>query len=320
MSEQIIPSATKGLDVSRAYFHEWALPLLREHRPDLATRVAAGRFTGSDSIGADDVLSRDHWWGPWFDLYLEQDDFDREGKALESWLLEQAPKLFQGHTLSGGGTQNVNVRSADAFFAGLFKGTFPKTPGDWVRALPDPENDTHLYFLRHGELFYDGSCRFSERRKALHTYPPEVRQRRFAQLCFTIFHYGEYNFRWRLIRRGEPLAIQMALGRFIEAVMRICLLLDNDYSPYWKWLRFAFDQLRAARELAPMLESLAGESSLEEQGRIILQICEALTPMLASQGVVKLPIDNPWGIPWFCLFSDQISTGIVDPEVRHGIY
>jgi len=310
----------KGLDISRAYFREWALPLLREQRPELAARVAAGRFTGSDAIGADDTLSRDHWWGPWFELYLDQDDFEREGKELESWLLQQAPKSFQGHTLSGGGTQNVRVNSSDTFFAGLFWGTFPKSPGDWVCALPEPEKDTILYFMRHGELFYDGSGRFTERRKSLHTYPPEVRKLRFAQLCFVIFHYGEYNICWRLIHRKEPLSVQIALGRFVEGVMRICLLLDDDYSPYWKWLRFAFDKLPVARELGPMLDSLVAESSIEKQGKIILKICEALKPMLISQGIVKVPIDNPYSIPWFCMYSDQIKNGIDDPDVRRGIY
>ena len=114
--------------------------------------------------------------------------------------------------------------------------------------------------------------------------------------------------------------MQIALGRFIEGVMRLCLLLDNDYSPYWKWLRFAFDKLPAAHELGPMLDCLVAESSIEKQGEIILQICEALKPMLISQGIVKLPIDNPWGIPWFCMYSDQIKNGILDPEVHRGIF
>ena len=114
--------------------------------------------------------------------------------------------------------------------------------------------------------------------------------------------------------------MQIALGRFIEGVMRPCLLLDNDYSPYWKWLRHAFDKLSASCELGPMLDSLVAESLIEKQGKIILHICEVLKQMLVSQGMVKLPIDNLWGIPWFCMFSDQIKNGITDPEVRRGIY
>ena len=41
-------------------------------------------------------------------------------------------------------------------------------------------------------------------------------------------------------KRNHPVANCMALGHFSEGVMRLCMLLDDDYTPHWKWLAFEF--------------------------------------------------------------------------------
>src|SRR5947207_1403444 len=70
----------KGLELSRQFFLEWGLPFLRREHPEWADRVAAGRFAGSEAIGADDELSRDHGWGPNFALYLPAVDYAQIGR------------------------------------------------------------------------------------------------------------------------------------------------------------------------------------------------------------------------------------------------
>ena len=53
-----------GLELSRLFCDEWLLPFIDGEFPGLRSQVALGRFMGSDAIGADDHLSRDHNWGP----------------------------------------------------------------------------------------------------------------------------------------------------------------------------------------------------------------------------------------------------------------
>ncbi len=65
-----------GLAVSRAFFFEWGLPKLSGEFPDLVDRVAVGRLHGSDVLKADDIISRDHNWGPQFSLFLTEIDYD----------------------------------------------------------------------------------------------------------------------------------------------------------------------------------------------------------------------------------------------------
>lgn len=47
----------KGLTVAKDFFLNWGLPFLETEYLDITKRLAAGRFQGSDVIGADDEIS-----------------------------------------------------------------------------------------------------------------------------------------------------------------------------------------------------------------------------------------------------------------------
>jgi hypothetical protein len=63
----------KGLDLCRAYYTEVLAPLLASHLPKLGDSYAAALIGwGSDVLGHDDDLSRDHEWGPRCILFLPE--------------------------------------------------------------------------------------------------------------------------------------------------------------------------------------------------------------------------------------------------------
>ncbi len=54
-----------GLELSRAYFEEYGMPMLEEQFPDLLPFLAAGLFgSGSECFGYDDEVSQDHDFEP----------------------------------------------------------------------------------------------------------------------------------------------------------------------------------------------------------------------------------------------------------------
>ena len=51
-----------GLEIARDFFFSWGRPFLIAQFPDVADKVSAGRILGSDVLGGDDEISRDHDW------------------------------------------------------------------------------------------------------------------------------------------------------------------------------------------------------------------------------------------------------------------
>ncbi len=233
-----------GIEVARRFFAEWGLPFLQERFPELVERTAAGLFRGSQVLGADDALSRDHGWGPMFLLLLTQADYAAQGQAVAQAMIEAAPQEWLGYRYCGGLNPNIEVASGDRYLERWLG--FARPPAQWQQWLGGTASGVHeyeLYLIRHGHVFSDPLGEFSARRAALAQYPRLARLQRMSNELFNVWHFRQYNFLDRLLVRQDPLAVQMAQGHFIEAALRLCLLLEGDYTPYWKWLAFAFRAL-----------------------------------------------------------------------------
>ena len=77
-----------GLELSRAYFEEYGMPMLEEQFPDLLPFLAAGLFgSGSECFGYDDEVSQDHDFEPCFCLFLPEEELVSRRSAF---LLERA--------------------------------------------------------------------------------------------------------------------------------------------------------------------------------------------------------------------------------------
>ncbi len=73
----------KGLALSRAYFFEAIRPILAKRVTAIGQSYAAALLGwGSDVLGNDDELSRDHEWGPRCLLFLPEPLIRYRGKIL----------------------------------------------------------------------------------------------------------------------------------------------------------------------------------------------------------------------------------------------
>lgn len=288
------PNEMKGLEIAKDFFFNWGKPFLEQECPELTGQIAAGRFSGSDVLGADDELSQDHNWGPQFSLFLSAADFSRFGAELSERMNRAAPAKWNGYWVDGAGDQNVIVEPIPRLIQEQIGFVdFPRSDEDWGLIVRDrvvggtvEARESALYYLRHGALWLNNNEEFAQWREALAYYPEQVWFARLAEECFRLWQYGEYNFVQRVAKRGDPLAIRMCLGEFAEGVMRMSLLLEKDYTPYWKWLAHAFRKLDRADHYAPLLESLLGSIDPAEQADIVTQICHDIHQELLSAGVI----------------------------------
>ena len=132
----------------------------------------------------------------------------------------------------------------------------------------------------------------SKWRESLHYYPDKIWCIRLAEELFRVWQHGEYNFVQRVAKRNDPLAKTVCIGEFVGGVMRTLLLLNRDYTPYWKWLAHEFRKLEAAKTYAPLLEELVLVNTSERQVEIVLKICGEIHKTMKNSGIITAEGDN----------------------------
>lgn len=280
-----------GLEMARSFFTEWGLPFLHRHFPSISARVAAGIWRGSQIFEADDVLSRDHGWGANFTLVLTESDFQSTAEHLEQALQKNTPAEWKGFPTPS--DVEITVTSIDRFFQDWVGfSTPPQDSSQWLEGFyfRFGTRETELYLIRHGHLFYDPLGEFTTRRALFVKYPRNIRLRRINQELLNVWHYGQYNFVDRLSKRNDPVANCMALGHFTEGVMRLCMLLDDDYTVYWKWLAFEFRKHSAAQFLDPWLKTLMTSTDLSQQVDLVNEICDFVHKLLQTHQLAATDI------------------------------
>ena len=125
----------KGMDLSRAYCERYAASLFAGGLEGLRQRCALGLVgPGSECLGFDDEISRDHDFGPGFCIWLEPADFAAFGAELQR-RYDELPREFMGYRrvstpLSG---KRTGVFDADEFrmrYTGL--ASAPSSSKEWL--------------------------------------------------------------------------------------------------------------------------------------------------------------------------------------------
>ena len=275
----------QGLELSREFYKEHAAPAIAERLGDRACRVAAGLAgQGSDCLGYDDELSRDHDFGPGCCLWLTDDDFAAFGAELQK-LYESLPNEFMGFSRNPTpqGSGRVGVIPIGRFY-GQFTGCpeVPQNEASWFRI---PEH--FLSAATSGEVFRDDLGEFTRIRKGLlPCYPRDVLLKKLAARVFAMGQAGQYNY-GRIIRRGDGPAAMLALDEFVRAALSAIHLLNRRYMPYYKW---AFKSARSLPRLAEAVRELDLLYSSPEADRqeIVESICGRIRGALSEDGLSSI--------------------------------
>lgn len=265
----------KGLELSRLYYENICEPKIKEHFPELYSRMAAGLVgQGSECYGFDDEISRDHDFGPSCCIWLISDDYKQYGEQLQGFL-DLLPKSFMGFAPMEENQWEDKRRGVFEIESFYYKFTgknkAPLNPAEWLR-IPEEGLST----ATNGAIFYDGSGNFSKiRNEFLEYYPEDVRLDKIAARCMNIAQSGQYNFP-RSVKRSEFVAASIAEGEFIKELIYMAYLLNRKYKPFYKWMHRGLLSLPILGTLIyDRLNTLISipVSDYNEKSNIIEEIC-----------------------------------------------
>ena len=306
----------RGLQLSRRFYQECAVPLFRKELPDLMPFLAVGLVgEGSECFGFDDEYSIDHDWGPGFCVWCQDARLSEMRKRVAP-VLRMLPESFMGYQTRM--SENLRHGRVGLFGIGEFYSRFinlNRPPASIEEWLSIPEH--FLATCTNGEVFSDPSGGYTAFRNALLSYyPQDVRLKKMAARCAVMAQSGQYNL-IRCLRRKERGAAMLAVSRFVEAAISLLFLLSLEYMPFYKWAFRACRKLLVAVPLIPSLEYLIGCPWMHDVDRVheverdVEAICSDIAGHLRFAGL------SSKSSSWLMHHAEEMQQRIVHDGVRN---
>ena len=246
----------KGIELARAYWETYGIPMIREQFPAYEGIIAAALTgSGSECYGFDDEVSRDHDFEPGFCLFIPGEEIVDRRTAFQ---LERAyaklPAEFEGfrrQKMNPVGGQRHGVFRIDEYFTEKIGCPVEELTAERRLRLPDYA----LAEAVNGEVFRDDAGLLTNCRRILREMPEDVRRKRLAGHLLLMAQSGQYNYR-RCLSHGETGAAQLAAGEFVRHTLAAVFLLNRTYMPYYKWCFRALKALPGGEDLGRSLEWL----------------------------------------------------------------
>jgi hypothetical protein len=308
-----------GGELARHFHADVVEPLLARSMPGL--RYAAGRLgSGSDVLGFDDGMSRDHDWG--CRLTLLVDEPDHAAVPHVSLLLErELPGVYRGFPVrfpvswDRSVTHNVEVATVAGFAASRL-GVDPTTElsaVDWLILTGQS-----VLEVTGGPVFADRTAELAKVRGSLEWYPAGIE--RFVLAAGWQRLSQEMPMVGRTAESGDEVGSRQLSARLAGDVMSLAFILSRQWAPYPKWRGTAFLALPVAADLAGPLAAAVEAPGWRGRESGLADACEILLDAQRARG---LPAPAPAVIPFwdrpYRTVDDAVSAGllsaITDPEV-----
>ena len=262
----------KGIEIAEKYYTEFGAPMIAENFPELEGRIAVGLAgEGSECLGFDDDVSRDHDFEPSFCMWLTNEDYEKYSFPL-SRAYSSLPASFGGLTRKSAtptGGARRGVMPTDGFFR-KFLGS-PSVPASYPHWLSIPEHA--LCSAVSGKVFRDDLGAFSAIRGELKKgYPEDIRLKKLASALIVAHQSGSYNYP-RCLAHGEDGAARLAIFTFVKNILAIVYLINNKYMPFYKWVFRGMRDLELLSDTEELLAALLtdpSQDSVDEARRKVL--------------------------------------------------
>lgn len=311
-----MPKFIKGKVLSKLFFDEIVKPILKSDFPYL--KYSAGLLgDGSEVIDFDTVRSTDHDWGPRVLLFLSQNDLKKK-KQISELLSRKSPSDFKGFSIhfSWATKKNVDIFSIESFFKSYLHFDINKNISvyDWLVF-----SEHRLLAITKWTVFHDDLWLVKIIEKFSY-YPKDVWYYLLASQWVRISQ--EEHFMWRCGELNDEIGSKIIATRLVKDIMKICFLMEKQYTPYIKWFWTAFKDLKSWKKLQPILHEVLKQNDWKLREKHLTKAYQHLAKIHNSLKITKTlttKVNFFHGRPFLVingwLFASEIKKHIKNPEI-----
>jgi len=324
-----------GLKLAGLYYEEAVRPILESRYPRLVH--SAGLIgPGSEVLGFDTEMSRDHNWGPQVAVYLSEEHHARLADELREVLGLELPFTFRGYSthfeevpdesvtvvpaMTGSRPINhrVHITVLPRFLRQYIGTTLDEelTVWDWL-TIPGQK----LRTLVAGAVYHDGLDVLEPMRQKLAYYPQDVWLYLLSAQWQRIGQEEPFVGRAGIV--GDDAGSAIIAARLVRDLMRLWMLMEKEYAPYSKWFGSAFAKLTCAPRLTPVLQgALRAADWREREGNLVAayEIAATMHNDLGITAPVPTQVSQFHDRPFRVIRGESIAQAIweciEDEEVR----
>ncbi|MHA2247800.1 MAG: DUF4037 domain-containing protein [Candidatus Hodarchaeales archaeon] len=329
-----------GLKLSELFYEEIVKRLIDQFYPEI--RYAAALIgPSSEVLGYDDIISRDHHWGPRLLLFLDEKDYQKYAKKLDIIFRDNLPVGFLGYstnwsepdpednmtqmlvpTSKGPINHRIEIHTVKSYLKkNLSISSLNLNQKDWIML-----SEQKLLEFTSGKVFHDSAGDLTEARKKLHYYPENVWKFKLMGIWKHIDQ--EIAFVGRTGVVGDDLGSRIEASRLVRYIMMITFVINKKYIPYAKWIGVGFKKLPLGIKLEPLLKKILEETEWKKREELL---CEAYLILLEKQNMlgITLPLilnpksfhNRPQTVIDTCMIVKELKKTITPPlsTIKHPI-
>jgi hypothetical protein len=272
----------KGLDLHRSFFNDCGKPLLMQAFPqEFPLLAVASVGFGSDRLGADDEVSRDHCWEPGFQIFSDRLPSEVL-KKIESYVFEHLPWEYAGFKRSDcpGFVNGIRAWTVDEFFSSMTSFAVPPARDrQWLLIA-----DEALCHVTNGEVFHDPTGDFTNRRRAFGYFPDSVWRFKLAGRAMRI---GVQRYEAeRAVAHSEEVAADLMLSEGLREVFHFVCLANRRYAPYDRWLPWVVRRMPVlADDIAPLITRIRGTTDVRTRLACFVEMETVLAGYVYDNGL-----------------------------------
>lgn len=276
----------KGLEIAEAFYNTFGKKMIHDNFLELENKITIGLVgSGSECLGFDDDISKDHDYEPRFIMFVP-DDFDDQTIFKLERAYNALPSEFMGlqrkydHLMLG---ENV-IKISDFYLQKIGNTTGNLSNYEWL-SIPS----FYLLEATNGKIFNQANNDFMKIRETLSKYPKDIKYKKLAGNLLLMYQSGIYNYE-RATKRNDFGGVSLSLYEFTKHTLAVLYLLNDIYMPYYKWWFRGLEKLSPLTDLLNKLKELlvSDTTTIFKKTELIDSIIVAILKEIKRHNVISI--------------------------------